>query len=376
MRLEKAKSIKAEILRNLREDDHSVDFLPKSFEDEFATFRSKKHRKMLAVGYARHDENEYSLELRVRANKGVAFDLATRIRDELNSEEGANFKQANVALLQSIKVVGPETLDDGEFASDLRKRKIPLQLGSSIGNVEGKSGTLGGFLIDDGEEDQERYILSCNHVLALCDQSRAGDSIVHPGPDDSDPIVRNHVGWLSEYVANLISARPNGSDSALAKLDTADRVSILGNVVPPGLSNSGAHIAPLTEDYPLRGAVVEKIGRSTGHTKGTIATVSLDNVDVEYRFIADGKAETKVFTFDNVIEILSGDRQSPFSFYGDSGSLVYTEIDSKLFGVGIVFAGAFRSPENGGPVEPLTLCCTLKDILQKYPELRWMEAGQ
>lgn len=370
MRIGEARALKAEILSNLYRQDANTSKLPQSFAAEFAGYRRKKHRKMLSVGYSKQGDEDYCIELRVRSPRGFAADLARNIKDAIGDD-------VNVGILSRISIPSEETAeienngDDCGIWQFLRTRHSPLQLGSSIGNVEGKSGTIGGFFLDD---DDDHFVLSCNHVLALCNTAPTGSVIYNPGPSDIRPMRMNKVGELARYVADLTVSSPNGSDSALARVvvDDTGHPGVTGNVVPPQLPHAGRPIVPMQDDYPRQGTIVEKVGRTTGYTKGTVYAVSLDDVEVEYEFVVDGVPQTKIFVFNNVVQIRSSDRKKPFSIFGDSGSLVFSEIGDSIFGIGIVFAGAHYYDDGSSTSEPVTLCCTLKDIIEQYPDLRWM----
>lgn len=359
MEIDEVKALKSDILKNLLEDAPGTKVLPQSFNADFGELR--RRNLILSVGYSRHSADDYQLELRVKSKRGAASALGQSIKERYPNN-------VNVAVLSRITAPLPEAQSTSEFAKSLQSKKTPLVLGSSVSHFDGKTGTLGGFLFDPN--DGCKYVLSCNHVFALCNEAKEGDKVLHPGSDDSPSLAANKIGELSSYVSYLTENTQNGSDSALARLD--DHINVSGNIIPDGMSNSGELVLPLVNGYPVEGAVVEKVGRTTGHTKGTVNSVSLDNVEVEYNVVVKGRSHKRTYVFDNVIEIKSHDRKTPFSLRGDSGSLVYSRIGEKLYGLGMVFAGAQFSDWDGQGHEPVTLCCTLRDILTKYDELEWM----
>ncbi|WP_408591816.1 hypothetical protein [Novosphingobium sp.] len=366
MDLGEVKALKAEILTRSSGSAPEISSLPQSFGADFARFSGGRHKKMLAVGYSKRANGDYALELRVKAPRGIAFNLADKIRNEIGSD-------VNIGILNKIEIPSSDEHHPKGSADFLRTRHRPVQLGSSIGNVEGKSGTVGGFLADG--EQENFYALSCNHVLAICNAAPVGSPIYQPGPTDLAPIWRNRIGTLSDYVADLTENATNDSDSALARLDIRYPDEFTGNVVPASYYGKERPIRALMDDYPSAGSIVEKIGRSSGLTRGTVNAVSLDNVPVEYSFSVNGYAQRRTYIFDNVIEIVSSIDSSPFSIFGDSGSLVYSEIGGELFGVGIVFSGGQIGKSPNGLSNHVTLCCSLKSILEKYQELEWMEAA-
>ena len=83
---------------------------------------------------------------------------------------------------------------------------------------------------------------------------------------------------------------------------------------------------------------MEKIGRTTGHTRGRISAVEVDGVAVQY--------DDAVHTFDDQVEIegLSG----AFSADGDSGSVIWRASDRAP--LGLLFAGSDAGGRHGGGV--------------------------
>jgi hypothetical protein len=97
------------------------------------------------------------------------------------------------------------------------------------------------------------------------------------------------------------------------------------------LKGSG-RLQGVTDDV-AEDAVLEKIGRTTGRTRGRITSFELDGLMVEY--------DAGNIRFDGVIEIEgAGDRA--FSAGGDSGSVIYSR-DGKL-----AYALLFATSQQGG----------------------------
>lgn len=364
MNLDEVIGKKREILDSLRSDVR----LPEwglSFQSAWSSH--KKTKKMFAVGYSRQDEERYRLEIRVRSRTGQSYGLATEIQEKLGEEE------VNIGILQRIAIPKEFTAaaaseENADANSSLRSKQSPLHLGLSVGHQNGKSGTLGGFLLD--VDSGEQYLLSCNHVLALCNQARRGDSIYQPGPSDIEQLLATYeVAELSDYVV-LKDRDANQVDSALAKINSG--FDVLGNVVPPGFPQAEQPILAPLEDYPPIETIVEKYGRTTGLTKGRLQAVSLDGVEIDYH-LPDG--EKKNYTFDNVLEIFGSQETPIFSKHGDSGSLVVASIDNVLHGLGIVFAGGVRLADRGQGTIQVTFCCALKDVLRAYDrnKFSWMQ---
>ena len=206
-----------------------------------------------------------------------------------------------------------------------------LQFGVSGGNVNDVSrrfccsGTLGALVQSNGTQ----YILSNNHVMGLSGQAVAGQDISQPGLIDNGCRV-------STVVADFTAAPPLNSnvDAAIAQLR-------------PGLMNSSGAILDIgnissTIRTPAVGLSVQKSGRTTGHTNGTISSVST-TVNVRYPRSC-GSNNGPVFTFTNQVVVGS----SSFSAGGDSGSMIVTT-GSCPQPVALLFAGS-SSATIGNPI--------------------------
>ena len=225
---------------------------------------------------------------------------------------------------------------------DPKARHRPAMPGSSIGHRDITSGTFGLVV----ERDGEPYILSNNHVLANTNAGEINDPIYQPGPSDggaaNDTIATladyepldfgetssecQYAEWVAQILnllAGLIGSQHrvqpvrqtpgvNRMDAALAKPDRPDLVeaSILGLGLPTGVA-----------DIEL-GQSVQKMGRTTGLTQGTVTQVNV-TVNVDY---AGRKArfEDQIFA-------------TSMSKPGDSGSTIL-DMDRKI--VGQLFAGS------------------------------------
>jgi hypothetical protein len=214
--------------------------------------------------------------------------------------------------------------------------------GVSIGHYKISAGTFG-CLVRRGEE---LLILSNNHVLANANDCEEWDPIVQPGPADggteSDRIARLAVYVPIEFesgpsdcsaaslAADLLnsiagalgsrhqlkpvkkSASVNRVDAALAKPLSPNSVSneILSIGVPTGVGTASL------------GTAVQKSGRTTGYTQGTITQIDA-TVRVDYY------GPQALFTRQLVA--------SPMSQGGDSGAAIL-DMDGHV--VGLLFAGS------------------------------------
>lgn len=198
----------------------------------------------------------------------------------------------------------------------------PVPIGVSSGNEEDHAlivcttGTYGAR-VKDGESNV--YALSNNHVYAKENLASIGSAILQPGLADSNCEVKSE-----DKIANLwdfVPLQPAGNtvDAAIAISDT----SLIGNSTP---SDGYGTPKSLTSAAQV-GISVQKYGRTTGQTSGTVSAV---NVTIRVIYLTGPKV------FEDQIEIKSNKR-SEFSDSGDSGSLV---INSTLNPVGLLFAGS------------------------------------
>jgi hypothetical protein len=185
-------------------------------------------------------------------------------------------------------------------------------------------GSLGTLI----ERDDERLVLSNNHVLAGQNRGRVGDRIAQPGGAQLDE--SEIVAHLERFVAlepSPAGAHPtranviwNRVDAALAKLAPAvacDRCYLPSHAMP----------APSGFANPVIGERVFKVGRTTGLRHGTIVSVNERVGPVAY---ALGDCW---FRGSFVVE---GDHGLPFSEAGDSGAVVVRATGEV---VGLIYAG-------------------------------------
>lgn len=219
-------------------------------------------------------------------------------------------------------------------ADELRSRVRPLRPGLSVAHVAVTAGTIGAFVTRDA--DDAVRMLSNNHVLADSDRGGPGDVIVQPGPADGGFAESDRVGVLEAAIA-LDPDRPNLVDAAIAVVD--DEIEV--DTSHPAGELTGAAEA-------LDDIAVEKVGRTTGITRGVVSAIEVDGLDVGY--------PTGLVEFDDQIEVTG--TTASFSAGGDSGSLVYRPDTHEA--VGLLFAGS----ERGGPGgQGLTYCNPMGTVL-------------
>ncbi len=210
----------------------------------------------------------------------------------------------------------------GQFhlRADRTERARPAPIGFSLGHPDITAGTLGARVIDGDNV----YILSNNHILANNNDAQIGDSALQPGPFDGGSDPADAIGTLYDFQPISFSSN-NEMDAAIAIVDGAD----VSGSTPDGVSY-GTPSSQTTSASLNMG--VQKYGRTTGHTQGTVAEL---NVTVSVCFETRGPFQCdRAATFVNQISITPGD----FSAGGDSGSLIVTQNGNNP--VGLLFAGS------------------------------------
>jgi hypothetical protein len=223
-----------------------------------------------------------------------------------------------------------------------RDRWRPAPPGVSLGHYRISAGTLGCLV----ELDGEIFILSNNHVLADVNHAEVGDPILQPGPadggtmDDQIAVLESFVpidfgtedpecqvaGTMATMLNRLAElAGSHHRLEAVKETPGVNRVDVaLARPISPDLVTAEIlHIgAPLGVGVAMLGTPVQKSGRTTGHTLGTITQVDA-TIRIDY--------EGRVALFENQLVA------SPMSQGGDSGSAVLDESDQV---VGLLFAGS------------------------------------
>lgn len=190
------------------------------------------------------------------------------------------------------------------------ERYRPALGGASIGHYKITAGTFG-CLVKDSATGQA-LILSNNHVLANSNNAKKGDAILQPGPYDGGKKAKDLIGYLERWHEIKFDKEANYVDAALAR--PKDAKSVKPEIMEIGILRGTAK-AKL-------GMLIQKSGRTTGHTIGKIKDIS---------------ATVKVNYDDNVALFRNQILATNISQGGDSGSLV---LDMKAKAVGLLFAGS------------------------------------
>jgi hypothetical protein len=220
-------------------------------------------------------------------------------------------------------------------------KQRPLLIGASAGHIETIGGTIGCFVTPTGGDGSPR-ILSNNHVLANENRGKSGDDIVQPNTYDGG--TRNdRVGGLDRFI-ELARTGANTVDCAMATIGP-------GITVDAGTLTGVGTLAGMKSDFTGVDRV-EKIGRTTGLTKGRVTAFELDDVVFEY--------DIGNIRFDDQIEI-EGAGAEAFSRPGDSGSLVFTT--GTLLALGLLVAGSETGGSNGQGVSYASMLATVLNRL-------------
>jgi hypothetical protein len=194
----------------------------------------------------------------------------------------------------------------------------PVPIGVSTGNAgECSAGTISCRVIQGGKV----YALSNNHVYALENSASMGSQVVQPGLYDTGCRFNsaNVIGSLSSFVPIVFTTSANNTiDAAIALSSKAN----LGNTTPSGGYGTPNSITVMA----VLGQSVQKYGRTTSLTKGTVTGINA-TINIGY---SNGTAR-----FVNQIIVQS---KSAFIKAGDSGSLLVTS-NTACNPVGLLFAG-------------------------------------
>jgi hypothetical protein len=215
----------------------------------------------------------------------------------------------------------------------------PIQMGVSGGSFKARiksgksfeccSGTLGSLVVNKKGVD---FILSNNHVLARTNKGGPGDRIVQPGLFDTGctQITADTVAKTSKR--NSLSFGPHSAnhiDAAIAQIVSGD-VDTDGDILNIG------PISATTDDPPALNQPVQKMGRTTCLTTGTVSAIKV-KMGILYQQECNG-GKGGVANFVKQI-LVTATPSTIFSLPGDSGSLVVTNNTSGCpQAVGLLFA--------------------------------------
>lgn len=262
------------------------------------------------------------------------------------------------AIPKTLSGHATDVIEVGDIVLLTRTGRLrPALPGSSIGHFAVSAGTFGCVVLDN--KTNERLILSNNHVLAnMTDgrdgRAREGDDIYQPGRYDNattDDLIGHLLRWVPIYrdvmrpdctvakaveeVGNAIIRmvkpayqmrlvkklnRENLVDAAIARPLSPELISdeIIDIGVPKGVVD------------PIIGMAVQKSGRTSGYTTGSIVVIGAS--------IKVAMGDIGFATF--VDQIVT----TPMGEPGDSGSLI---LDDQSRAVGLLAAGSDKATVGG-----------------------------
>lgn len=242
-----------------------------------------------------------------------------------------------------IGSVRTDVIESGVFKAfqDPKQKMRPARPGVSIGHYNITAGTFG-CLVKRGSDV---FILSNNHVLADINKAQLGDAILQPGKYDGGTDA-DKIAELAEFVPIEFGSGGGGTQPGGCSGLITSLLSLFGqqpatkrSINEPGANHVDCAIAkPLSPDLvrsdilqigtptgvgtATLGTAVQKFGRTTSYTQGSIIQVDV-TATVDY----DGPTAT----FQG--QLMAG----AMSQGGDSGSAV---LDNQKRVVGLLYAGS------------------------------------
>lgn len=222
---------------------------------------------------------------------------------------------------QTVGGVATDVEETGEiYANMFTARRRPAPCGVSIGNCNRvMAGTLGCLVT----RNNQLFILSNNHVIALVNTSPLNAGIPQPGRLDGGVCPQDIIARLTQFVPiNFAPGANNLVDAAIARTSPT--------LVDRRILRPGGVLQPITPGVvaPAFNMPVQKSGRTTQFRRGFIDLINV-TVDVSYAPLGGVARFVRQFRVRGVGGI--------FSDRGDSGSLVTAFPQNRP--VGLLFAG-------------------------------------
>jgi len=201
--------------------------------------------------------------------------------------------------------------------------RIPC--GSSISlAVMRDAGTLGALV----QKNNKLYGLSANHVTGCCSNALPGSPILFPGILDVRPGIEDPVTIGHHYLGlSMTPGNPQGVENTSKNFDAAI-FSLRDPKYMTSFQGSFYDTPDLVETSDnLEDMDVEKVGRTTGHTKGFIESLILGYQPLNYKLRCFVSA-TESIPFEGIVYykptylVRSEPEQGYFAQEGDSGAIV------------------------------------------------------
>lgn len=222
---------------------------------------------------------------------------------------------------------GHQPLAGATSAALVAERVRPVTGGASIGHFRGTAGSLGICCHDTMRPilgaPQRFYLLSNNHVLANCNEASVGDAILQPAPVDGGRIFNDIVARLTRFVPIKFAFErpPFAYDTGATPINYVDAAIAEGRFEQ--LDRRIHWIGDLRHGSPLAeiGATVQKCGRTSNYTTGTILAVNA-TVSVNYPGGRVARFAKQIIT-------------NAMATGGDSGAII---VDLEQRALGLLFA--------------------------------------
>lgn len=209
-------------------------------------------------------------------------------------------------------------------SSQRRSAQRPIRAGISVAHEDVTAGTIGYFCrsVRAGDDPQQLYLLSNNHVLADLNAANVGDPVLQPGPKDGG-IATHRIADLARFIPlQTDGVSQNHVDCAIA-------------AIRPGIE----HVLEICSIGAVNGMLaatvgqlVRKHGRTTAYTEGKI-------VDIQYDAIVGLDPNNPGLTgrFEDQIRIDATPDSPVIGLGGDSGSMIMDRDSQRA--IGLYFAG-------------------------------------
>ncbi len=205
-----------------------------------------------------------------------------------------------------------------------RERQRPIVGGISAAHHDITAGTIACLCRSTqvGDDPDDVFVLSNNHVFAAVNLGATGDDLYQPGPADGGS-SGDHFADLHRYVPIQVGQSSNNSvDAAIGRL-------LLGVEYEIEVCSIGAVIGTARAEEDME---VRKHGRTTGYTEGFVSNVSYDAL-----VGMDPANPSVVALFTDQMRIEATPPHAAIGLGGDSGSLVFERGANRA--VGLYFAG-------------------------------------
>lgn len=221
----------------------------------------------------------------------------------------------------------------------------------SVGNAR-DAGTMGCLVRDAGGV---LHGLSNNHISGSCNFAGVGLPILAPGVVDVAP--NNIPPFAIGFHARSLTFIPGSADNVDPKTNLDGAIFRIGNEAAVSSFQGAAYDTPSLVGDLAANMIVEKVGRTTGHTAGRVTGQIHGAHPIMYT--APLYNFSSIVSFEPVFAIAG--QVDLFSDNGDSGSLITsTDPAGQRISVGIVVGGM---NDGSAPGKKVTIALPIRPIL-------------